>query len=201
MRVKGGTNKLTGHTISPDQLMGDIVDSQQALIPQVVDPWGKWNELFERTLIGDQDAPPVTSYPASRRHAQRMHELACSNRVPFGLLNTANKTWKTSHSDSWYGDSYFAADPKTWALQQIGLTTTNALTAHLIAGHDKLTLPSATAKQRQTKPLLCEMGASDILVGLSQGFGQSSTAYEFRHHEPICIWNSQESPNAYGHLR
>ncbi|EED86272.1 predicted protein, partial [Thalassiosira pseudonana CCMP1335] len=154
MRVKGGTNKLTGHTISPDQLMGDIVDSHHALIPQVVDPWGKWNELFERTLIGDRAAPPVPSYPASRRNAQRMHELACSTRVPFGLLNSANKTWKTSHSDSWYGDSYLAADPKTWALQQIGLTITNALTAHLIAGHDKLTLPSATAKHRQTKPLL-----------------------------------------------
>jgi hypothetical protein len=36
----------TGHMISPDQLMGDIVNSSQALIPQVVNPWGKWNELL-----------------------------------------------------------------------------------------------------------------------------------------------------------
>eukprot|EP00970_Alexandrium_tamarense_P012375 scaffold2874_cov110-Alexandrium_tamarense.AAC.17 len=38
-----------------------------------------------------------------------------------------------------------------------------------VAGGTVLTAPSATAKHRQTKPLLCEMGASDILVGLSQG--------------------------------
>jgi hypothetical protein len=87
------------------------------------------------------------------------------------------------------------------------------LTTGIIDSRDLFTwicyAPNAFRTHMHMCPLICIWGLAKTHLcmcalkhtHMQMCFGQSSTAYEFRHHKPIiCIWNSQESPNTYGHL-
>ena len=91
-----------------------------------MDRWGNHGPLFSRFLLGTREAPTPHNYPATRPNALKMNKRACSFEVPFGILNTANKNWTNSNPDVCFGDTYMDFDPKTWALQQLGLGYTKA---------------------------------------------------------------------------
>ena len=71
-------------------------------------------------------------YCVNTPNFRKMHELVCSShKAPYGILNTAKSMWAETSSNYWYGNSYAAADPKSWALQQLGLSVTSALSNHI----------------------------------------------------------------------
>ena len=77
--------------------------------------------------------------------------------VPYGILNTANKCWQQSHPDVWYGDSYMDSNPKSWALQQLGLGFTKAITEHIVTCDEKIQDPTSTSiyKSRRRNKRVC----------------------------------------------
>ena len=74
-----------------------------------------------------------------------MNKRACSFEVPFGILNTANKNWTNSNPDVCFGYTYMDFDPKTWALQQLGLGYTKAITEHISTCDEKIQDPTSTS--------------------------------------------------------
>jgi len=156
-REGADSDQSTGLTLTGDQFIGKLYDSNRGFIPQSMDRWGNFGPLFQRFLLGDREAPPPQQYPDSRPNAAKMNERACSLDVPFGILNTANKIWSKSNPDVYYGDSYMDSDPKTWALQQLGLGYTNAITAHIKTCDDKIQDPTSTSiyKSRKRNKRVC----------------------------------------------
>ena len=91
-------------------------------------------------------------------YARKLHERACSTDVPYGILNTASKMWAKSHPDAWYGNTYMDANPRTWAMQQLGLGMTNAIVDHILRSDSRARDPSATsyyqARRRKFKRVM-----------------------------------------------
>jgi hypothetical protein len=56
-RRNGGTNKLTRRTLTPDAVIGEILDSNNAFIPIAVGPHGEFGSLFRRFLHGSNPLP------------------------------------------------------------------------------------------------------------------------------------------------
>ena len=156
-REGADTDKSTGITLSGDQFIGKLYDSNKGFIPQSMDRWGNMGPLFKRFLVGDREAPVPQNYPTSRPYARKMNERACSYDVPYGILNTANKCWQQSHPDVWYGDSYMDSNPKSWALQQLGLGFTKAITEHIVTCDEKIQDPTSTSiyKSRRRNKRVC----------------------------------------------
>mmetsp|Transcript_4029 Transcript_4029/g.5672 ORF Transcript_4029/g.5672 Transcript_4029/m.5672 type:complete len:299 (+) Transcript_4029:1574-2470(+) len=140
------SDKSTGITLTGDQFIGEIIDSNKALIPQAVDQFGQLGPLFDKFLLGTSDEAPEPHDYSTSKHARpnaiKMNKLACSTKVPYGILNTANKQWTSSNPHSWYGESYMEADPKTWAQHHLGLSISNAITGHIHRAFTRLHNPS-----------------------------------------------------------
>ena len=153
--VRGGydSSESSGITLSGDQFMGKLHERGKALIPQAMDRWGAWGPLFDRFLVRDREQPLVPTYPPNVPNAQLMHQRAVSVDVPFGILNTANKCWQESNPNLWYGDSYIDANPKTWALQQLGLGFTKAIVKHILAADSRVQDSSAVSYYKQRRRL------------------------------------------------
>jgi hypothetical protein len=112
------TNKITKRTLSADEVIGEILDGNNCLIPIAVGPYGELGSLFRHF---DPDHP----------RAQRAYDRAIHIRTPYDILGKADKAWKRDHGDSLFGFSYLAPTPSTWADQQIGLVCqTNATSKH-----------------------------------------------------------------------
>ena len=152
VRVNGATNKLTGLTLSGDQIIGEMIKSNEVLIPMAVDPWGKFGDIFKHFLYGSKRPPPLLDYTSNATtatpHAIAMNKLATSKKTPSGILKTANKIWQNTNPNSWYGYSYMAPDPSTWAQQQIGLGITNALVHHIQRAITDIRKPSASSRRK-----------------------------------------------------
>ena len=91
-RPRGGTNNVTGVTLTGDQAIGQIIDSNQALIPIAIGPFGEIGEIFMRFLYGTapRSLPKISS---SKPNAQRALHLATSNKVPSNILRRAKDVW------------------------------------------------------------------------------------------------------------
>ena len=156
-REGADSDKSTGLTLSGDQFIGKLYDSNKGFIPQSMDRWGNHGPLFSRFLLGNREAPAPHSYPETRPNALKMNKRACSFEVPFGILNTANKNWITSNPGVCFGDTYMDFDPKTWALQQLGLGYTKAITEHISTCDEKIQDPTSTSiyKSRKRNKRVC----------------------------------------------
>ena len=86
-RPRGGTNSITGVTLTGDQALGQILDSNQALIPIAIGPFGELGQIFMRFLYG---TPPksLPKISASKPNAQRALNLATSIKVPSNIQHT-----------------------------------------------------------------------------------------------------------------
>ena len=83
--------------------------------------------------------------------------MARSTKVPFGILKRANEIWRTEHSEEFYGFSYKAMDPLSYAEQQLGLITTTAIANHILRAYRKVTSrPPKPNKQTKIGPLLLD---------------------------------------------
>ena len=74
---KGKTDKGTGVTYSGDEIIGDIIRNNQALIPISVSPHGHMGSLFMRFLYG-VDALPINNFTEGRVQAEAASRVARS---------------------------------------------------------------------------------------------------------------------------
>ena len=59
-RPRGGTNNVTRVTLTGDQAIGQMIDSNQAPIPIAVGPFGELGEIFMRFLYGTAPSEILT---------------------------------------------------------------------------------------------------------------------------------------------
>ena len=103
-RDRGGTDKKTNVTLSGDEIIGELTNSHQALIPWSISPYGKFGDLSSRFWYGTNTID--LSSGINKRHAKSAAKLARSNKVPSGVLERADKLWQHKHPGDFFGRSY-----------------------------------------------------------------------------------------------
>ena len=138
MRASGGTNHVTNITHSPDEVIGEIINSNNVFIPIAIGPFGELGSLFRRFLHGDTILP-LPQFPSHRPNAQRAAQLATHHRTPYNILGTADKIWKLTHDNKLFGSNYLAALPSDWANQRIGFACQVNLANHIFTSLSNVT--------------------------------------------------------------
>ena len=128
-RRTGGTNKLTNRTISADDVIGEILSSNNVFIPIAVGPFGELGSMFRR-FIDNVSTLPLPSFPSNRPHALRAARLATDCRTPYNLFAKSDYIWKRDHN-GFFDGSYLSNSPGTWANQKLGLALCSNLANHI----------------------------------------------------------------------
>jgi hypothetical protein len=95
-RRTGGTNPITNKTLSADEVIGEILDTNNVFIPIAVGPFGAFGSLF-RQFIESHRILPLPEFNADTLNATRAAALAVTNRTPYNVLGKADMIWKESH--------------------------------------------------------------------------------------------------------
>jgi hypothetical protein len=130
-RRTGGTNPITNRTLTADEVIGEILDSNNAFIPIAVGPFGKLGTLLRR-FIENCKVLPLPTFSQDRPNASRAAERATTNRTPYDVLSKADRTWRKTHGHTLFDGSYLSQTPSVWANQRIGLATVTHLANHII---------------------------------------------------------------------
>ena len=121
-RPRGGTNNVTRVTLTGDQAIGQMLDSNQTPIPIAIGPFGELGEIFMRFLYGtaQRSLPKISTL---KPNAQRALDLATSNKVPSNILGRAKHVCSHREHLEFFDRSnlYLAGNPQIWAEQQLGL--------------------------------------------------------------------------------
>mmetsp|Transcript_7697 Transcript_7697/g.16747 ORF Transcript_7697/g.16747 Transcript_7697/m.16747 type:complete len:212 (-) Transcript_7697:698-1333(-) len=134
--AEDGTDKETTISLTGDDIIGDILNSNMALIPITVGQHGTFGSLFQR-FIYDIDAIPSPDSPHDRQNAAKADRLARSAKVPRALLPRANDLWRKENPDMFYGDSCKTMDPQLYFEHEVGLVISTAISSHLLQSHNK----------------------------------------------------------------
>jgi hypothetical protein len=113
------TCKQTGITLSGDEIIGQLYNSNMQLIPFAISPLGLFGPTMNTFLYG---IDPMTHAiePRLFPHASKMAKRSISNAVPSNILHRANEIWRTKHPNKFFGGSYKSPDPLTYVTQQFG---------------------------------------------------------------------------------
>eukprot|EP00956_Cyclotella_meneghiniana_P027529 scaffold61901_cov21-Cyclotella_meneghiniana.AAC.2 len=69
-RSRGGTNILTKRTLTPDEVIGEILDSNYSFVPIAIGPHGEIGSLFNRFLHGGNTLP-LPNFKKDRPNTER----------------------------------------------------------------------------------------------------------------------------------
>ena len=72
---RGKTDKSTMITMTGDQIMGDIIRNNMALLPIAISPHGKFGSIFNRFLYGN-DPLPLPDFAEGRVNAEAAARIA-----------------------------------------------------------------------------------------------------------------------------
>ena len=151
MRARGGTNDITKQTLSPDEVIGEILNTNSVLIPIAVGPFGNTGSLFNR-FMDTTDPLPLPDFPADKPNAARAAKRAVHHRTPYDVLGKADRNWKEQFGDMLFDGSYLANSPSNWANQRIGLAMVTHLSNHINTSLTKIKLTDTNGEQRETIP-------------------------------------------------
>src|SRR6056300_927183 len=84
---------------------------------------------------------PLPSYGEDRPYGTKMAERSISEVVPSGVLKRASDIWRNTRPGEFFGGSYRAMDPTSWANQQFGLITCVAHGNHMLRAIQKIREP------------------------------------------------------------
>jgi hypothetical protein len=131
-RRTGGTNPITNKTLSADEVICEILDTNNVFIPIAVSPLREFGSLFRR-FIESTKTLPLPSFSQDRPNATRAATLAVTvtNRTPYNVLSKADAIWKESHGAKLFDGSYMSQSLSTWANQRLGLATVTHLANHI----------------------------------------------------------------------
>ena len=137
-RPRGGTNHITGKSITGDAAMGQLLDSNQGFIPIAIGPFGELGQIFQRFLYGTQPTTlPLIS--KDKPNAERALHLSISNKVPSNVLGRAKEIWTHKRNSGFFDGTYLASNPQIWAEQQIGLACVTHLGEHILRSQGQMT--------------------------------------------------------------
>ena len=137
-RSRGGTDPLTKESLSGDQIIGEIIDNNMALLPMAITPFGKFGPIANRFWYGTSaHIPPKLYTSRDKPNAIKAAKLSIEAKVPSGILQRANKVWRIRHPGKMYGASYKAMDPKTHTNQLFGRLVCTANGAHILRSMKK----------------------------------------------------------------
>ena len=145
-RPRGGTNPITNKTISPDDVIGEIIQSNHAFIPIAVGPFGEFGSLFRR-FIENHNTLPLPQFAKDRPNAAKAASIATNFRTPYDVLGKADQKWKAKFTDKLFDGTYHASLPSTWANQKLGLATVTHLANHINTSLTRLTFCGPTSQQ------------------------------------------------------
>jgi hypothetical protein len=128
---------VTNKTLSADEVIGEVLHTNNVFIPISVGPFGEVGILFRR-FIGSHRILPLPEFSADRPNATRAAALAVTNRTPYNILGKADMSWKESHGSKLFDRSYMSQTPSTWANQRLGLATVTNLANHINASLTKI---------------------------------------------------------------
>ena len=128
---RGHTDKGSNTTLTGDEIIGEILNTNIALIPITVTESGQFGRLFDRFLFG-KEVMKFPKFSENQQNAKKAAKLACSTNVLHSVLHRANEIWRKEHEEEFYGHSYKAMDLLTNAEQQLGLITTIAIADHIL---------------------------------------------------------------------
>jgi hypothetical protein len=146
-RRTGGTNPLTNQTLSADEVIGEILDSNNAFIPIAVGPFGEFGSLFLR-FIERSRTLPLPTFSADRPNATRAAERAITNRTPYDVFGKADKIWHETRGSKLFEGSYLSQYPSIWADQRLGLATCTHLANHINTSLTKISHGRADSTNR-----------------------------------------------------
>ena len=114
--------------------------------------WGSLGPLFDRFLVRDREQPHVPTCPPNLPNAQLMHQRAVSSLNLCSFLYNEHCQQVLAgikNPNLWYDNSYVNANPKIWALQQLGLGFTKAIAKHILAADSRIDDPSVVSYYKQ----------------------------------------------------
>jgi len=124
-------------TLSGDEIIGESLCTNSALVPVTVTEFGQFGSLFERFLFR-KEAMTIPKFEDSQKYAKAAAELVRSTKIPHSYLPTANAIWPKEPQEEFHGHSYKTMDPTTCTLQQLGLITSTAISNHILGAHKKI---------------------------------------------------------------
>ena len=80
------TDKETMISYTGDEIIGEILKENMALIPIAISPHGHTSGLWNRHMYGTSPMP-CPDFDAKRINAPAAYKLACSPKVPWGILD------------------------------------------------------------------------------------------------------------------
>eukprot|EP00956_Cyclotella_meneghiniana_P038061 scaffold148342_cov36-Cyclotella_meneghiniana.AAC.2 len=116
-RSTGGTNDITSKTLSADEVIGEINNSNYGFIPIAVGPFGEMGSIFRRFWDGS-DPLPLPNFDSNRPEAERAARRSILVDTPWDILGKADARWKSERGDSLFDGSYLTSLPSIWAKQQ-----------------------------------------------------------------------------------
>ena len=132
----GKTDQDTMMSLSGDEIIGDIIHNNMALIPIPVTPHGSLGALFNRFLSNTTVGQPP-SFSTSRPNATAAYDIARSRLVPKGLFQHADRLWQQHNPETAHSGSYRAYTPSANYNQRIGLILSTSISSHLKRCHHK----------------------------------------------------------------
>jgi hypothetical protein len=124
--------------VPPDDVIGEIINSNQAFIPIAVGPFGGFGSLFCR-FIDDVNTLPLPTFPLDQPNAARAAKIATNHQTPYNVFRKADQKWKATHPYKCFDGSYLSQLPSTWAQQKLGLAAITHLANHVNNSLTKLT--------------------------------------------------------------
>eukprot|EP00956_Cyclotella_meneghiniana_P026764 scaffold58635_cov59-Cyclotella_meneghiniana.AAC.1 len=135
-RSTGGTNDITSKTLSPDEVIGEINNSNYSFIPIAIGPFGEMGSIFRRFWDGS-DPLPLPEFK-DRPEAERAALRSISVDTPWDILGKADARWKSERGTSLFDGSHLTSLPSIWAKQQYGIVCSTQLANHIHSSFNNL---------------------------------------------------------------
>ena len=97
-------HKTTNVSLTGDEIIGDNLRDNTAFIPVAVSPHSHTSGLFNLLMYGTDPPLPPPKFDDGRINAMGAYRLACSQRVPHGILKRADDWWRINHPGTPFSD-------------------------------------------------------------------------------------------------
>jgi hypothetical protein len=119
-------------TLSADQVIGEIVDTNYSFIPVDIGPFGEIGDVFMRFWDENVNPAPL-AFPKQRSNAAEASKRAVSIGTQWDLLGKADARWREERGATLFDGSYLLPLPSIWTNQQLGLVCCSQLANHINA--------------------------------------------------------------------